>query len=243
MGGEGRGPSEGQSLRDDDRAGERSTSAHLHQQPVLRQERSGGARRTRLFVRSLRLPGARDREDRRALDRRDRVLPRPARVRSRQVQFVVETMQGVRSPEPLLGRVPAHTAPADGRRTAELELPLSRLEALLQPCGALDRAHRMGGGASARIWHPPNRAACPTVEILNALPSSSGHGRWMNFARVYRACTAVHMTPDPIGSTIETRSDRLHPDLIHDRVHSGTPGYPVARIGIAITTWFRCNSL
>src|SRR6266542_4430927 len=57
----------------------------------------------------------------------------------------------------------------------------------------------------------------------------------MNFDRVYRACTAVHNTVWPIGLRFGTPSDRLHPDLIHGRVHSGTLGYPVA------THRNRCN--
>jgi hypothetical protein len=77
----------------------------------------------------------------------------------------------------------------------------------------------------------PTEVAFPCVPAVS-LPHRLQ--RLMKQARLQdRRCTRVHN-----DATHEQAMRRLHPDLIHQRVHSGTPGYPVARIGIAATTWF-----
>jgi hypothetical protein len=72
----------------------------------------------------------------------------------------------------------------------------------------------------------------PVISSLFAMPS------WMNCLQSPNArCTCVHSRADYRSHTRFTGS-KLHPDLIHGGVHSGTMGYPAEVNERAARQWF-----
>jgi hypothetical protein len=104
----------------------------------------------------------------------------------------------------------------------------------------------MGAWRNALALHTPNGA--PILDELSEADSQrisaefgvGPHGPWMKMEQCENPLfTGVHKRPGRARmscDSIDELSTRLHPDLIQGRVHSGTPGYPIARIGIVGTT-------